>query len=401
MSRTIPFAIIGAGPAGLAAAIAYGTGAVIIERNQVAGKKLLLSGSGQCNFTNKLNREDFIRACRKAGPFLKPAFYTFDNEQFISLLAEAGCPSFSRADNKVFPLSLKASDVRDALLKTALSKGAEIVYGVHVRSIQKTAKGFSLQTETDSLHCHKLLLACGGASWPQTGSTGDGYTFAEELGHYINTIRPALASVKTEQSRYFKSCSGNSLSHVSATFVTGKGVFKATGDLLFTHTGLSGPLILDNSHLFTPNDIIRLKLVPDAGEQLEKIIRTYPSRTALNALKALPLSKSLLSSILLYQKIDPGTTVRNLAQKQINKLTGYLNAADFTVKQVESLATSMSTAGGVVLKEVNSATLESRIVPGLYLAGEVLDYALPTGGFNIQMAFSTGWLAGLSAGKKS
>jgi predicted Rossmann fold flavoprotein len=395
--KTIPFAIIGAGPAGLAAAIAYGPGAVIIERNSQAGVKLLLSGSGQCNFTNTLSREDFIRACRKAGPFLKPAFYTFDNEYFISLLSEAGCRSFSRADTKVFPLSLKATDVRDTLLKVALHKGAEIVYNVHVLSITKTSKGFSVETSDGIIRSTKLLLACGGASWPQTGSSGDGYAFAEHLEHTISPIRPALAAVRVAQSKFFRSCAGNSLHDITATFVTGKGVFKDKGDLLFTHQGLSGPLILNNSYLFTSNDIIRLKLVPDAADRIDIIRRNYPNRNILNALKSLPLSEAVLSAVLTYLKIDPTTPLRTLSDRYFNKLSGYFHAADFTVSQVESLATSMSTAGGVLLKEVNSQTMESRLVPGLYLAGEVLDYALPTGGFNIQAAFSTGSLAGISA----
>jgi predicted Rossmann fold flavoprotein len=395
--RIVPFLIIGAGPAGLAAATAYGSGAVILERNAEAGQKLLLSGSGQCNFTNDLSNEEFIRACRKAGPFLKRALYKFDSSFFIELLEQAGCPSFTREDGKVFPLSLKAQQVRDALLKTALDKGATLQYNSRVSGISRTKNSFVIETQADQYKCQKLLIACGGSSWPQTGSTGDGYAFAESLGHFINPVRPALAYLETKQAGTFRSCMGNTIQELEAKFYTGKGVFSDRGDLLFTHLGLSGPLILNNSYLCAPNDIIRLKLVPEAVQRLSVIVRNNPDKTLLNALKALPLSEAVLTAILLYLKIDARTVVRDVSKKQINKLTGYLMSADFTVKKVESLHTCMSTAGGVALKEVNSATLESRVVPGLYLAGEVLDYALPTGGFNIQAAFSTGSLAGTSA----
>ncbi len=397
MNKTIPFAIIGAGPAGLAAAIACGPGAVIIERNREAGVKLLLSGSGQCNFTNTLAKTDFIRACRKAGPFLKPSVYSFDNDYFINLLGEAGCPSIARKDGKVFPVSLKAEHVRDALLKAALLNGADIVYNVHVLSIQKTKTGFSLKTKENTIHCKKLLLACGGASWQQTGSTGDGYAFAQALGHTINPIKPSLASIETAQTASFSHSAGSTVTNVKADFISSGSRHSDTGDLLFTHRGLSGPLILNNSHLISKGDTVRIHLLPEAEKLVSQALQTNPKRNIINALKILPLTEAILTSTLHYLRIYIDTPVRELNKKQINQIIGFLTAADFTVSKVESFATSMSTAGGVVLKEVNSHTMESRLVPGLYLAGEVLDYALPTGGFNIQAAFSTGSLAGKSA----
>lgn len=395
--KTLPFMIIGAGPAGLAAAIAHGKGAVILERNPEAGKKLLLSGSGQCNFTNTLSNEDFIRACRKAGPWLKPAIYSYDSTFFIELLAEAGCNSFVREDGKVFPASLKAAHVRDALLRIALHKGAEIIYDSKVISISRKKSMFIVETEKQKYQAQKLLLACGGSSWSQTGSEGDGYTFAEGLGHTISMIRPSLASIETTQQEYFSHCAGSTVQDVKADFISPDGKHSDTADLLFTHRGLSGPLILNNSYLLKEGATIRLHLIPDAEEMVKQAIKQYPHKLAVNAFKLLPLTEAIIASILFYLGIDIDTPVRDLKKKQINQFIGYLQAADFTIKQVESLETSMSTAGGVLLKEVNSTTMESRIVPGLYFAGEVLDYALPTGGFNIQAAFSTGLLAGESS----
>lgn len=397
MSRTIPFAIIGAGPAGLAAAIAYGPGAVITERNREAGVKLLLSGSGQCNFTNKLGRDDFIRACRKAGPFLKPAFYAFDSRFFIELLEKNGCPSLAREDGKVFPASLKASDVRDALLQAALGQGARIMYGVQVLSVQKTELGFALKTGKGDILCWKLLLACGGASWPQTGSSGDGYSFAKELGHAISPLRPALASIETEGYGPFRTCAGNTLYNIKAEFITAQGKHKGSGDVLFTHRGLSGPLILDNSHLLEKGAVVRLHLLPEAEPAVNTILQSSPSKQVSNALKALALPSALLEAVLRSLQVKLETPAGKITRQERNRISSALQAWDFKVKAVESLRTCMSTAGGVALKEVNSAAMESRLVKGLYLAGEVLDHALPTGGFNIQIAFSTGWLAGKSA----
>jgi predicted Rossmann fold flavoprotein len=397
MIRTVPFAIIGAGPAGLAAAVAYGNGAVILERNPIAGKKLLLSGSGQCNFTNNLSNEDFIRACRKAGPFLKPAIYKADSACFIKLLTKAGCPAFAREDGKVFPVSLQASDVRNALLKACLDAGAEVLYNTKVQAVVKEEKGFLIRTDRTDLRCHKLLLATGGSSWSLTGSTGDGYAFAQALGHKLHPIKPALASVEVESYAFFKQCAGNTLYQVKAEFITKTAKHKDKGDLLFTHTGLSGPLILNNSYLLEKGDIIRLHLLPNADEAVVKALQTEPHKQVTNALKALNIPHALLEAILIKSGINPTAPASTLPQRQINNIIGALQAFDFTVKKLESLETSMSTAGGVLLKEVDAATMQSRIVKGLFLAGEVLDYALPTGGFNIQTAFSTGWLAGKSA----
>lgn len=397
IKTTISYVIIGAGPAGLAAAIAYGNGAVILERNAEAGRKLLLSGSGQCNFTNNLSNAEFIKACRKAGPFLKHAVYACGSIFFIEFLAEQDCPSLVRDDGKVFPASQKAEQVRDVLLKAALNKGAEIVYNAHVSSIIRTESVFILKTRQGEFRCRKLLLSCGGASWPQTGSSGEGYTFAKSLGHSISPVRPALAAVETEHFDYFKQCAGNTLLQVKAEFMAKTQKHKDTDDLLFTHTGLSGPLILNNSHLISKNDIIRLHLVQEAEKLVLHAIHNAGSKQLLNALKIIPLPQAVMEAIILSLSINPETKAMALSKQQRNLIVNALQSLDFKVRTVESLQTSMSTAGGVLLKEVNSATMKSRLVSGLYLAGEVLDYALPTGGFNIQAAFSTGWLAGKSA----
>lgn len=397
MPDKYPFLIIGAGPAGLAAAIAFGKGAVLIERNPLAGKKLLLSGSGQCNFTNCLSTPDFIKACGKAGAFLKSAVYQYGSDFFIELLANAGCPSFIREDGKVFPASLKAVHVRDALLKTALDSGARIVYETSVNSVMQNKAGFFVGSDRQQFQAGKLLIACGGASWQQTGSQGDGYRFATGLGHTVNPLKPALASVETDLYDSFVHCAGSSISSARVEFITQKGKSKARGDLLFTHRGLSGPVILNNSHLLSRGDVIRIHLVPEAEILIPELLRHNPQKLLINALKPLPLTEAMLNSILHKLGIYADTPVYQINKKQQNQLICFLQSADFTVKQVEGLETSMSSAGGVALKEIDSHCMESRLVNGLYFAGEMLDYALPTGGFNIQAAFCTGYLAGKQA----
>ncbi len=194
-------AIVGAGPAGLLAAIAHGAGALLLERNPDAGRKLLVSGAGQCNFSNNLSREDFLRACGRAANFLKPAIYQFGNEDFISLLAEAGCPTLIREDGKAFPASLRAADLRDALVRQVLARGARLQTGVYIVDARRDGDFILTARDGRIIRCSRLILAGGGCSWPQTGSDGSVYDLARALGHSIVEPRPALASIDVEITR--------------------------------------------------------------------------------------------------------------------------------------------------------------------------------------------------------
>jgi len=367
----------------------------VLEGNAEAGRKLLLSGSGQCNFTNALSPGEFLRVCRRAGPFLKPSIYAYGSVFFRELLQKAGCPSLVREDGKVFPLSLDAADVRDALVRAALNAGTAFQFRTLVTGVEIVPDGFIVRAGAEVYHSPRLLLACGGASWPQTGSRGDGYAFAKKLGHTVNPIRPALANVETEEGAFFASCAGVSLPQVQTVFLTASGRHAAAGSLLFTHTGLSGPVILDNSHLLSAGDTVRLRLIPQAETLVRQVLSAGGKKTASNALKPLPLPASLINAILGLAGIPASTKASALTPQTVNRIIGFLDSLPLGISQVESLRTCMSTAGGVPLAEVDARTMQSRLVPGLFLAGEMLDYALPTGGFNIQAAFSTGFLAGL------
>lgn len=396
-----PVIIVGAGPAGLLAAISAGKGSLLLERNPAPGKKLLLSGNGQCNFTNSLGGEDFLSRCGKAASFLKPALYGFGNLRFRELLEGAGCPSFERPDGKVFPQSLRAADVRDALVRELARSGAEILNGCLVKEIS-AGGGFRLETENNGeFTCRALILAGGGCSWPQTGSDGSAYALAKSLGHDIVEPRPALASVQIEGYRPFRDCAGITLKGQHAVFHSSSGKFKASGDLLWTHTGLSGPLILDNSHLLSAGDVISLVLVPRAADRVGEILKLNPKRSLLQALRRFNLPESLLGALLAQNGIDAFQQCASVRRESRLRIVEFLEGLRLQVSSVEGFATAMATSGGVPLSHVRARDLGSRVCPGLYFAGEMLDYDLPTGGFNIQMAASTGFLAGASARESS
>jgi predicted Rossmann fold flavoprotein len=389
--------IIGAGPAGLAAALAFGEGALLLERNPEAGRKLLLSGSGQCNFTNSRDRDGFLSACGNYAHFLKPAFYAFGNQAFISLLESSGCPVLVRPDGKAFPRSLKAADVRDAMLREALRHGARIRYRAKVADIGHDTRFRVTLDSGETLSSPRLIITGGGASWPQTGSDGSTAELAAKLGHSIRAPRPALASVTARAFGLFAGCAGITQKGVSAVFYTESGRSQAMGDLLFTHTGLSGPLILDNSWQLGPGDRVSLCLVPRSGDRLPEILSLGRKQSLLQALRRFSLPENLLRTILASAGIDPAQICAEVKKETRNMLSGLLSGLEFTVQSVESLSTAMGTCGGVLTSGVKAKSMESRLIPGLYFAGEVLDYNLPTGGYNIQTAVSTGWLAGKSA----
>ncbi len=397
--------IVGGGPAGLAAAISAcrtdrHKQVLLLEANAACGIKLLISGAGQCNFTHNLPVQDFLKRCGENANYLKKAYYNFDKDAFIQLLETAGCPSFAREDGKVFPVSLRATDVRDTMLQLALQAGAEVAYGAKVEGISSVAGGFKLEMQDGgSLMADKLIIAAGGASYPQTGSDGKLLAPLKSLGHAMRTFKPHLGSVNIEDFGKFTACAGISLSNVRASFRTKDDNFSASGDLLITHTGLSGPLILDNCYRLAKNSEIVIRWVPNAIEALQHAVAKYPKMNVLNALCELPVPKSLMKVLLEQANIDHSRVINTLNHVDLMLITTMLSYTQFQVSAVEKLSTAMASSGGVPLSEINAKSMQSRLCPGLYLAGEIMDYNLPSGGFNIQMAVSTGWMAGAMAAK--
>lgn len=400
-------AIIGAGPAGLCAAIAAGrslkgTGkqVLLLEGNPHPGKKLLLSGSGQCNFTHNLGREDFLQRLEPYAHMLKPAFYSLDNAALIGLLEQAGCPSRAREDGKVFPLSLKANDVRLALMQQVKSAGAELLSSARVVGLKHLPeRGFSLMIEDGrQLECRRLIMATGGASYPETGSDGGGVQLARALGHHPVKFRPHLASVSIRDFNPYRSCAGISLSGVEIRFHGPRGLQKARGDILITHQGFSGPVILDNSHYLAAGDELRINWLPAAEAMLPTLRQSHPRQIVQNVLPHTGLPRALIDALFAGSPALLQVKMAEITKQQGGEMIAILTGSSYKLVKVGSIRTAMASAGGIPWDEINIKTMQSRLCPGLYLAGEMLDYALPTGGFNIQMACATGWLAGSQAG---
>jgi len=401
----IPFLIIGAGPAGLMAGISFGKGAVILERNPYAGKKLLISGSGQCNITNALEIPEFLKECKPYARFLKPALYALDNKRVIQMLESAGCPCMIREDGKVFPRSLISSSVREALITLAKQNGVRIIYNSSVKEIgimtgseaKSQENVFIIKTRQHDFFANKILLATGGKSYPKTGSDGLGYYFARQLEHNIIEPRPALVGVDIVDFDIWMSCSGASIAAETITIVSIEKRTRVKGQILFTHKGLSGPGIINNSHLMDQGCLIELCLLADPEKKLMDMEINQAHKKVCNGLKQYNIPECISRALILASGLDPDLRFADLNKTRRKLLGNKLENLGFIVKQVEGWNKAMTTAGGINLSEVNPKTMESRLHNNLYLAGEILDYTLPTGGFNIQAALSTGYLSGLSA----
>ncbi len=399
--------IIGLGPAGLAAAIAAGAGALGLEKNAQPGKKMLLSGSGQCNVTHAGNVDEFLhhfgsenRHPEKKGRFAAPALRNFDKQATVRFFESQNVPMLEREDGKIFPASLKSRDILNALLKAAKKAGAEIRTETTVESVEKIEDGFRVKTNQATFRAEKLVIATGGRSFPKTGSSGDGFRFAEQLGHRIVPPKPALTPVYV-RNHAFADCAGIAFRNIKVDiFRAGKkvsvgggmvGQGGARGDVLLTHHGLSGPGILDLSRLIETDDVISLEICPKTN--LQGFLTG--KKTVKNALNALEIPERFLSRLLNVLGISPEKQAAEVSREERKRLESALSGLPFSVSKLGDWNEAMATAGGVALSEVNRQTLESRLVPGLFFCGEVLDIDGDTGGYNIQFALASGFLTGL------
>jgi len=404
--------IVGGGAAGLLAAgcaASQGADVVIFEKKERPGRKLLISGKGRCNLTNSAPLKDFLPRFCNNGKFLRQAFNQFFSEDLVLLLMELGVPTDTERGGRVFPLDNNAKRVVDALIGWVRAKGARIITNVPVRAlILEDSKVQGIKTEMDE-PADSVIITTGGKSYPATGSTGDGYTFARRCGHTIVTPRPALVPLETDGPTA-RDLQGLSLKNINASvWFDGKKQDSRFGEMLFTHFGLSGPVIITMSQTIV--DALELKksveisidLKPALDEQkLEKrLLRDFSERSNQqfqNVLKGL-LPQKMIPVCCRLTGISPDKLVHQITAKERKKLRNWLKNVRFTVSGHRGYKEAIVTAGGVNLKEVNPRTMESKLVNGLYFAGEILDINGETGGFNLQAAFSTGWLAGLSASK--
>jgi len=405
-------AVIGGGPAGIFAASTaamQGASVLLIEKNPYLGKKMGITGKGRCNITNACDIRDFIANIPVNGKFMHSAFYAFSNDDMINLLSRYGVETKIERGNRVFPVSDKAKTVIDALKAYAKDCGVRAVQD-NVLAVKKSDNGFLLDLERKGkLKSDKVIIATGGASYTATGSTGDGYKFAGELGHTIITPTPSLVPLTTS-GNVAKSLMGLSLKNISIkiTDTNGKKLYEDFGEMLFTHFGVSGPVILSaSSHLrnFKNKYILSIDLKPALDEETldKRIVRDFSAelnKDFINSLDEL-LPKKMIPVIIKLSGIPERKKVRDITKAERSKLVESIKNFTLEINGTRPINEAIITSGGVCVKEINPKTMESKIVPGLYFAGEVIDVDAYTGGFNLQIAYSTGYLAGENAGREN
>lgn len=390
------------------AAARKGASVVLLEKKEDLGKKLLLTGKGRCNVTNMCDLEEFIARFSSGGKFLRDAFNHFFNEDVVRFFEQQGVPLKVERQNRVFPKSDKAASILNALKKALKQHQVEVICDATVKRILvDNGKVCGLIVNDGKKYAAKcVILATGGSSYPQTGSTGDGYRLSAGLGHTVVPPEPALVPMETEES-FPRQVMGLTLKNVCLTFQCGKKKkVSEVGELLFTDFGVSGPLVISASGeivkmLGKGKVVLSIDLKPALSEpQIEKRllreIHENPRMQIKNLMKHfLPVNFSPV--FLARMKIDGVKSVSHLSAEERRSIVSGLKAFCLQIARPRPLQYAMVTQGGVSLKEVNPKTMESRIIPGLFFAGEILDVDGDTGGFNLQAAFSTGFLAGSSA----
>ncbi len=406
--------VIGAGAAGILASISAadeGASVLILEKMSREARKMLISGKGRCNITNTAYKSEFYKKIHPKPKFLKHAFASFFSEDILNLLHEKGLKTKEERGGRVFPESDKAKDVVYTLLKIVKEKGVEIKKKAIVEEIiteSNIIKGVkaNINGKSETLFAKNVIIATGGKSYPATGSTGDGYVFAKKLGHTINELRPALVPLKTEGDIAEKLQGLNLKNSNVSVWVNHKKTNSEFGELMFTNYGLAGPVILTLSKFVidafnNKNDVqISIDLKPALTEQkldnrLQRELNENGKKQIRNVMRNL-LPLMLIPVILELANINPYKECNQISAKERRKLRTLLKDLRFKVCGHRSYNEAIVTAGGVSTNEIDGKTMMSKIIKNLYFAGEVIDLDAETGGFNFQIAFSTGWLAGKS-----
>ncbi len=404
MSKVI---VIGGGPAGLMAASQaslYGNSVILLEKNPRTGRKLIITGKGRCNITNACDNSTFISNVISNPRFLYSAINGFDTSDTVAFFNSLGVDTKVERGNRVFPQSDKAMDVADALLSYARNSGVKIICNTSVQSLiieDNAVKGVK-DTSGKKYFADAVIIATGGKSYPLTGSTGDGYSLAEMAGHTITEIIPSLVplTVKGDECKLMQ---GLSLRNISVCITdNGKKVFEDFGELIFTHYGVSGPVILSASSHLKDYENKNYKLCIDLKPALDydtldkRIIRDFEKfnlKEVGNSLSELLPSK-LIPVVLNRWGIDKTTRCNSVTKEQRKALVEILKNLDLEITGTRPIEEAIVTRGGIKVSEINPKTMESKLCSGLYFCGEVMDVDAYTGGFNLQIAFSTGYLAG-------
>lgn len=459
--------IIGGGPAGMLAAISSarnGNKVTILEKMDMLGKKILVTGKGRCNITSSLPIDDFIKNIPGNGMFMYSSFSNFDNQDILNILKNEGVETKIERGNRIFPVSDKADDVRKALIRVVKKLGVNIILNAKVKEIlvkeeedfilkEKEQKDISLKKECDEVKnkkmdgdnntknniidkigkkvygvraiingkeetilADKVILATGGKSYPGTGSTGDGYELAQNVGHSITKIRPSLVPLTVKDNSSLKLCQkmqGLSLRNVSIKFIdtnNNKVVYEDFGEMLFTHFGVSGPVILSASaHLLRYKNIdellkagkiiLSIDLKPALSKEKldERVLRDFKeekNKEFKNSLDKL-LPKKMIDVVIQLSEINPEKRVNEITKSERENLVKVLKGLEIEISGFRPIEEAIITSGGINIKEINPKTMESKLVHGLFFAGEIIDVDAYTGGFNLQIAYSTGYTAGL------
>ncbi len=402
--------VIGGGPAGIMAAgkaAESGAQVLLLEKNDRLGKKILISGKGRCNITNSTDIDGLIENTPGNGSFLYSAFYTFSNTDLIEFLKGYGLETKVERGGRIFPVSDRAKDVVDTLAKYLERSKVKIWLKSPVQAIRAEngrVKSVVLK-DGKELDCDAVVLATGGASYPGTGSTGDGYRMAEALGHTVIPLKPSLVPLVSGE-EWIKELQGLSLKNISITLLNKKGkkIYNDFGEMLFTHFGVSGPVILSASRHILDYNYKDVKLVIDLkpaldeeklDDRIQRDFEKFSRKQFKNALDEL-LPQKMIPVIVKLSKIEPDKFVNQITRDERRNLVKLLKNLELNIVGSRPITEAIVTAGGVSTDEINPSTMESKKIKGFFLAGELVDLDAYTGGFNLTIAFSTGYLAGMN-----
>ena len=399
--------IIGGGPAGMFAAITAanrGQKVLLLERNDRLGKKLLITGKGRCNVTNNCPGQEVLQNTPRNGKFLFSAMNAFPPEKAIAFFEEKGCPLKTERGNRVFPVTDKSQSVLDCLQQELRRQHVTVKTARVRRILTEEGSVTGVETQNEKIYANWVILATGGASYPTTGSTGDGYTMAEALGHTVVAPQGSLVPLETAGSDA-QDMQGLSLRNCGVKLLNAKGkvLYKDFGELLFTHFGVSGPTVLSAScHLKGEGCSLVIDLKPalednKLDDRIQRDLELYKNRSMENALTDL-LPRSMIPVVLRRLDIDPEMQANSLTRQKRRALVELLKAFSLEITGKRPVAEAIITSGGIKVGEIDPKTMQSKKVPGLYFAGEVIDCDAYTGGFNLQIAWATAYAAGMSAG---
>ena len=397
------------------AAARNGAKVTLLEQNEKTGKKVFITGKGRCNITNACENEKFFDNVISNGKFLYSAFYQMDNQAVIRFFEQAGCKCKEERGERIFPVTDHSSDVIAALNREMTKEQVKIDLHTKVKALltEHTEDGITvtgvLLTDGRTMYADKVIVATGGKSYEATGSTGDGYLFAQAVGHTVKEIKPALVPFTVKEEWCMK-MQGLALKNVSVRLECGKKkIYEGFGEMLFTHFGVSGPLILSASSYYVKKYLgqpvtLSIDLKPALNsEQLDKrILRDFEdnkNKQFKNSLDGLLPSK-MIPVIIRLSGISPEKKVNEITREERGIFVDLLKNLSMQITGTRDFKEAIITQGGVHVKEINPSTMESKLVKGLYFAGEVLDLDAVTGGFNLQIAWSTGYLAGISAAEE-